>query len=334
MKSKPFFSIFVPSYNNSQTITDTLNSIKNQTFTDFKIILRDDGSKDNTLKIVEKYQEPRLKIYKNPKNLGYSGNLNRGIKDCTGQYIFLMAGDDLLDKNTLKLYFEALKRNPQAGVITRPYYWFDYDYRKPVRLKQTIGSITEELISINDSKEKLFKLFSSLDQLSGLCLKRELIHIDFCKEPWISHAYPWLDIFKNHPAIFIKEYILAVRIGFSATRSNIYQKSPMVCWKEMLDTIFFEKRFQKIKNIIISDFVGINYIGLVQIRNYGSFSSYIKEVINLVKFRKANLINIKFYLMVLITLLTPPIILRKITDKFKTHLYSKVISSKIIIKLA
>lgn len=331
---KPFFSVYIPAYNQSQTIIETLDSIKNQTFTDFEIILRDDGSKDNTYQIAQKYKDSRLKVFKNKVNLGYSGNLNQGIKDCIGEYIFFLAGDDLIDKNTLKLYYDAIKKHPKAGAITRTYYWFDKDYHQPVRLKPTLSSKSKQFFSINDSPQKIFLLLNTIDQLSGLCFKRSLMKVNFNQEPWISHGYPWLSIFKNYPAIFIKEYTLAVRIGLSATRTNIYKKSPMVCWKEMVESVLFEKKYSKIKNAIIRDFIGINYIGLVQIRNYGSFRSYIREVSYLIKFRRMNLLNPKFWIIFLITLITPRPILRLLTDKFKTVFNSRFISKDIVINLS
>lgn len=332
MKS-PFFSIYIPTYNNSSTIADTLKSVFTQTYTDFELILRDDGSKDNTLNIVRRFNDPRLIIKKNPINLGYSGNLNQGLLDCHSDVIFLLAGDDLIDINTLKWYFNAFKKYPRAGAITRPYYWFDDNYRHPVRLKQTTTSKNDLLVDINSAFDKILLVFSTLDQCSGLCFKRNLTKIRFNQEPWISHAYPWLDIFKKHPVIFLKKYPLAVRIGHSATRTNIYQKSPMICWKNMIDLIFYEKMFKRFRSKILADFVGTNFVGLVQVKNYGSFRSYLREVKNLITFNKTNLVNYRFWLFFLVTLIIPPHILRVITDKYKSVINRHLIDRSIIIEL-
>jgi glycosyltransferase involved in cell wall biosynthesis len=332
MKS-PFFSIFIPSYNNSATILDTLNSVFKQKFTNFEIIVRDDCSKDNTVNIIKSCQDSRLKIFINPKNLGYSGNLNTGIKDCKGKYVFLLAGDDLIDHRTLKWYYEAIKSHPQAGAITRPYYWFESDYTVPIRAKKKLSSISNKILTTNSSFKLLFQMFSTLDQLSALCLRRKFIDINFSQEPWISHAYPWLSIFKNHSVIFLNKYPLAVRIGNSATRTNIYQKSPMVSWKNMIETIFFENKFKKLKNKIISEFISTNYIGLIQIRNYGDFSSYLREVRYLISFRYKNVLNPIFWGFLFITFLTPPLFLRKISDHYKSHINSKLIPTDFVIKI-
>jgi len=327
----PFFSIFIPVYNSSSTIADTLKSVFNQSFTDFEVIVGDNDSKDNTLDIVKQFNDPRLIIKKNATNLGYSGNLNQGLLYCHSNNIFILAGDDLIDINALKWYWQALKKYPQAGAITRPYYWFDQDYRLPVRLKQTTKTKDNILINITDSFDKIFLVFSTLDQCSGLCFKRNLTTQAFGSELWIAHAYPWLDIFKKHPVIFLKNYPLAVRIGQSSTRTNIYQNSPMIFWKNMINSVFKEDKFKTLRNKILTDFVAANFIGLIQIRNYGSFYFYIREVKQLIIFNKKNLINYKFWLIFMLTLLTPPVVLRTITDLFKNIVYRKTINQNIVI---
>lgn len=330
---KPFFSVFIPTYNRSHIVKSAIDSVLGQTFTDYELIVRNNGSVDDTAKIIKKIINPKLKFIDSPTNCLYDGNLREGAKISRGKYFFILADDDLIDKNTLKLYHQALTRFPQAGAITRPYYWFENNYKKAIRLKQTTTQNTDILVDLNSPWSDIKLVLSSLDQLSGLCFKKSLMKTDFDKEHWISHAYPWLDIFKNHPVIFIKKYILAVRIGNSGTRSNVYQKSPMIFWKNMINRIFHEKKFKKIKEKIISDFIGINYVGLMQIRNYGTFYSYLREVKNLIVFRKKNLLNPKFYLWVFLTLFTPPFILRKLNDYFKNHIYHQIISPSILIKL-
>lgn len=330
---QPFFSIYIPAHNNAQVISDTIQSVIQQSFKDFEVIVRDDASRDNTCYKVSEIHDQRITLHRNLKNLGYSGNLNCCLKDCHGKFIVLLAGDDLLDKNTLDWYYQAIKRHPKIGAITRPYYWFENNYQKPVRAKKTTNSPDDLLVTLKSSFEDVALVLSSLDQLSGLCLKRELMTIDFSPEPWISHAYPWLEIFKKHPIVFLKKYPLAVRIGTSATRTNIYQKSPMYCWKNMIDCIFPGQRYQNIRNKIISNFIGINYVGLFQIRNYGSFKSYLREVNNLITFRPKNLLNIQFWFITIFILITPPLILRRLTDKYKSLFYSKIISKDVIIQL-
>lgn len=328
---KPFFSVYIPSYNHQKTISGTVNSVLNQTFKDFEIIVRDDCSKDDTIKVVNSFNDPRLTIFKNDVNLGYSGNLNQGLIDTNSDIIFILAGDDLIDKHTLDWYYNIYTKNPKIGAITRPYYWFDSNYKKIIRFKKTTNTKNDLIINTKSKINDIFLVLSTLDQCSGLSFKKNLTKEKFSSEVWISHAYPWLDIFKNHPVALVKKYPLAVYTGISATRTNIYQKSPIIYWKNMIDKIFFEKKFTNLRQKILSNFISTNYIGLVQIRNYGSFKSYIREVYYLIKFRKLNLISIQFLVIFIVTLVTPPTILRILTDRLKPIINKPFIDPTIII---
>ena len=329
----PFFSVYIPSYNHEKTLKAALDSVAHQSFKDFEIIVRDDGSKDKSLKVAQNYNDKRLKVFGNKQNLGYPGNLNKGIKDCHGKYIFILAGDDLIDKDTLRWYHNALIKYPNAGAVTRPYYWFVDDYKIPVRLKITTNSKNDLLISEKSSFDKILLILSTLDQVSCLCYRRDLLTINFDQERWISHAYPWLNILKTHPIVFIKKYPLAVRIGTSLTRTNIYIRSPMLCWREMIEKIFPEKKYIEFRKKIIKEFISQNFIGLVQIRNYGNFSSYFNEVKNLINYNPQNLLSYRFWFFFLITLITPLSVLRVITDKYKLFFNRKLINRKIVIHL-
>lgn len=111
----PKISVVVPTYNSKQTILETINSVLEQTFTDFELIVINDGSTDNTLELLENIKDTRLKIY-SYDNGGLSAARNRGIVRSTGEFISFVDADDLWTKDKLELQFQALQNNPQAGV--------------------------------------------------------------------------------------------------------------------------------------------------------------------------------------------------------------------------
>ena len=83
-------SIIIPVYNSEKYIRICLNSILNQIFQNFEIILIDDNSKDNSLKIIseiEKIHKDKIKILKNAKNVGAGASRNKGLKIASGEYI-------------------------------------------------------------------------------------------------------------------------------------------------------------------------------------------------------------------------------------------------------
>ncbi len=103
-------SIIIPVYNSEKYIRRCLNSILNQTFQDFEIILIDDNSKENSLKIIseiEKIHKDKIKILKNAKNVGAGASRNKGLKIASGEYITFIDSDDYIEKNTLKRMHES-----------------------------------------------------------------------------------------------------------------------------------------------------------------------------------------------------------------------------------
>lgn len=104
----PKFSIIVPVYNVEDYIEKCLESIKNQTYKDYEVIIVNDGSKDKSIEKAKKYP---YKII-NQKNMGLSAARNTGVKQSTGEYIIFLDSDDYIEKDLLKEINKSLKNNP------------------------------------------------------------------------------------------------------------------------------------------------------------------------------------------------------------------------------
>jgi len=100
-------SIVIPIFNGEYHIQNCIKSITNQDFKEsFEIIFIDDGSTDKSVRIIEKYKIPNLKIFSLNINSGQSAARNLGIKKAMGQYIFFMDVDDTIEINTLSTLFK------------------------------------------------------------------------------------------------------------------------------------------------------------------------------------------------------------------------------------
>ena len=119
-------SIIVPVYNAEKYIGRCLHSLINQTLKDIEIIVIDDGSKDNTNKILQKYKD-RIKIIKQ-KNSGVATARNKGLEIATGEYIYFVDSDDWIEKDTLeKLYSKAIDNNYDCVMCN---FWYINDNKK------------------------------------------------------------------------------------------------------------------------------------------------------------------------------------------------------------
>ncbi len=108
-------SVIIPVYNGEKTIKETVESVLNQTFTNFELIIINANSTDATLSIISQIEDERIKIFSYPQ-ANVAVNRNRGIKHATGDYITFLDADDLWTTDKLAAQYTALQENPQAAV--------------------------------------------------------------------------------------------------------------------------------------------------------------------------------------------------------------------------
>ena len=104
-------SVIIPTYNRDKFISDTINSVLEQTYKDFEIIVVDDGSTDSTLKVLEQFGT-KIKLIKQP-NLERAVARNNGVKNSNGKYIAFLDSDDLWAKEKLEKQVEILDQNEE-----------------------------------------------------------------------------------------------------------------------------------------------------------------------------------------------------------------------------
>jgi glycosyltransferase involved in cell wall biosynthesis len=126
-KNQPLVSILVITYNSSKYIVETLNSAQNQSYNNLELIITDDCSTDNTFNICEEWINQNSGCFKNvklvrpEKNLGIAGNCNYGLKFCHGEWVKLIAGDDILLPDCLEEYNKfALNYKESSFIFSFP----------------------------------------------------------------------------------------------------------------------------------------------------------------------------------------------------------------------
>jgi len=112
----PKVSVVMSVYNDESYVAEAVNSILDQTFSDFEFIIINDGSTDKTPQIIRSFDDPRIRVIDQP-NSGLTVSLNRGIRLAKGEYIARMDADDLSEPERLEKQVEALDRNPGIAVV-------------------------------------------------------------------------------------------------------------------------------------------------------------------------------------------------------------------------
>jgi len=321
----PKFSILIPTWNGAEVIGETLRSILTQSFHDFEIVVQDDASTDNTVEVIESFHDPRIKIFRNTENLGYPKNLESLGKKGEGEIIFLMGQDDILGCGALLNTAKAFEISNDIGAVARPYFWFDKEIARPVRATRQLNPDKNEIVKITDDFERLVLSIDVAGQLSGLAMRRKFLDTPFHEDIFPCHVYPFVAILKKHPVVFLKDYNLAVRIRSSQCRSksSIYEKSPIQSWVDFANTSFAEKDLAKFRDYFIKNYVAKNYVGLVQIRNYARYRYLLREIWMLLKYRWQNIFSPGFYFYSLMCIFTPPFILIRLTDWYKSKILSR-----------
>lgn len=117
MPDNPKITVFMPMFNAEKFIGEAVDSILNQTFKDFELLIIDDGSNDQSREIVEKYQDSRIRLYVNERNRGLPYTRNRGLELARGKYLAVMDADDISDPYRLAKQWNYMENHPETVVL-------------------------------------------------------------------------------------------------------------------------------------------------------------------------------------------------------------------------
>lgn len=139
----PLVSIILPTYNRSNVVGRAIESVLGQTFTNFELIVVDDGSTDDTLKILENYNDERIRIFSHDNNKGGSAARNTGISKSDGKYIAFIDSDDEWLRTKLQLQVEKIRSHPSLSIVYTGHYKNSQGTREIGQIPQHDGNIFE-----------------------------------------------------------------------------------------------------------------------------------------------------------------------------------------------
>lgn len=124
----PKISVIMGIYNCASTLGEALDSLLNQTYQDFEVIMCDDGSKDDTYAVAQKYvtaHPDKLVLLQNEKNMGLNYTLNKCLYEAKGEYIARMDGDDVCDPTRFQKEVDFLDSHPEFALVSTEMVMFD-----------------------------------------------------------------------------------------------------------------------------------------------------------------------------------------------------------------
>jgi len=167
MNKIPKVSVIIPTYNRADLLPRAIDSVLNQTYQDFELIIVNDGSIDNTEDIVKRFQkkDKRIQYIKYDKNRGPSEARNTGMKIAKGKYVAFLDSDDEWLENKLEKQLDVFK-NPQINVVTCWAYWVN-----EIKNKTSIYTVPY----FDDPLPYILKENYILSSPSGVILKKNVI---------------------------------------------------------------------------------------------------------------------------------------------------------------
>ncbi len=129
----PLVSIVLPTRNHLKTLRDAVDSVLEQSYSNLEVILIDDYSDQETAAGIRELaeQDPRIKVIRNEKNIGFVRSLNKGIREAKGEYIARIDDDDVwIDKAKLLKQIEFLNKHPEYAVVGGGIIRVDIDYNE------------------------------------------------------------------------------------------------------------------------------------------------------------------------------------------------------------
>lgn len=224
----PAISAIVPTYNGEQFLRAAIESILNQTFQDFELIVVDDHSNDNTPSILAELEDSRLNVITNERNLGIAAATNKGLALARGKYVALQDHDDISLPHRFQAEVEFLDSHPNAALVGTAASQIDEN-----------GSVSQTLTQPTDDLElKWGLLFGCCFHHTSLMIRRSVI---------LNEGG-----YRDDPSFpFAPDYDLFSRVGERYPVANLPE--PLVLWRRHSDnTSLSNAQQQKRSEVVIS----------------------------------------------------------------------------------
>lgn len=242
----PFISIVIPTYNCASHIQEAIESALNQTYTNFELIVIDDGSTDNTKEIMSHYvtNHPDTIKYIYKRNGGVASARNTGIKKSRGQYIAFLDSDDYWDTRKLEETVQFINRYPGAGLLYTDF--MVVDKRKNILWKNDRfhynGNVLAELVEICFIGASTAVVRKNVFQKCGIFFE------GYTEAAGCEDWDMWLRIAKNHEVRNIPKKLSCYRYrsgqyGFSEDFLKDYD---LLLERLNLSQLFNERKIRKI----------------------------------------------------------------------------------------
>lgn len=205
----PEISVLMPAYNSAKYIAQSINSILNQTFTDFELIIVNDGSTDDTHEVISSFTDLRIRYYQNDDNKGLMFVRNRLISLTTTDYIAFIDSDDIAEKNRLEVEYNLLKTNNHISLVSSSVISLD---------EQGNTNNNGWKFDLNTTELKTHLLFFNPIVTSTIMFKKEILPKEIFREgyPPCEDYDLWVRMLLNNKGVVLPNFLATYRLYHSS----------------------------------------------------------------------------------------------------------------------
>lgn len=246
MQNNPLFSILMANYNNGRFLRQAIDSVMNQTYTHWEIILVDDASTDNSKELYKQYEsDKRIKIYYKEKNEGYGYTLRKCAELASGILCGVLDPDDVLEPNAIEEMVRAHMDNPNAALVYSTCIDMNEDLTKPFKKESNIKKQVKngDLYFCNEEggighfatfKTEYYRRTEGISPFSHVAADQDL----------------YLKLYEVGDAVFVNKCLYKYRIHPGGIFKGNKDKARYWHWVVLIDTamrrnINFEDKFVK-----------------------------------------------------------------------------------------
>ncbi|MEI7831094.1 MAG: glycosyltransferase [Prolixibacteraceae bacterium] len=276
MKS-PRLSVLMPVYNAERYLEESIRSILNQTFSDFELLIGDDGCTDRSIQIINTFKDDRIVVIRNEKNLGIANTLNKLIDAARGEYIARHDSDDIAQEKRFEKQIGFLATHPEIGVCGTNFTCFG-------------SKIKRMFMPPGDDEIRTYMLVNNPICHPTVMVRKSCLTSKYDQLLFPAEDYAlWYELSKGTKLVNLQESLLKYRWHDSniSTTSNPRQVEAAnavraTIFKETLNHNINEKETQILNQVVdrrLSSFTDLDFFEkfLLTIRSRNKETAYYKE---------------------------------------------------------
>lgn len=233
-------SVVITSYNYDKYIKDAIESVLNQTYSDFELVIIDDCSTDNSVNIINQFEDERIKFIQNEQNLGLKNSMQKAISCCTGEWIAFLESDDLWLPDTLEKRLACAEKYPQIGIIFNDVLEFG-DEDLLLAVKNNFDRV-RKILSKKTFPKNIFydiNVHNLILTFSSVMIKRELFE----------------NVSFETPIDALLDWWLYIHIAYNT--EAYYMKDKLTKWRQHKQSYIMRKKKSKFKMANIEAYLDV-----------------------------------------------------------------------------